>query len=58
MHMAAAAGIPTLGLFGPTPHEVYQPWGAKAAYMVAPEGDLAKLSPADVAQKLSTLIRR
>jgi heptosyltransferase III len=32
MHMAAAAGIPTLGLFGPTPHEIYQPWGENASY--------------------------
>lgn len=27
MHMAAAAGIPTLGLFGPTDERVYGPWG-------------------------------
>ena len=31
MHMAAAAGIPTLGLFGPSRDEHYAPWGAKAA---------------------------
>lgn len=27
MHMAAAAGTPTLGLFGPTDERVYGPWG-------------------------------
>lgn len=27
MHMAAAAGIPTLGLFGPSREEHYAPWG-------------------------------
>jgi lipopolysaccharide export system permease protein len=27
MHMAAAAGVPTLGLFGPTDEGVYGPWG-------------------------------
>ncbi len=27
MHMAAAAGTPTLGLFGPTDEGVYGPWG-------------------------------
>jgi len=27
MHLAAAAGIPTLGLFGPTQKELYAPWG-------------------------------
>jgi heptosyltransferase-3 len=27
MHLAAAAGVPTLGLFGPSPIELYAPWG-------------------------------
>ncbi|OXE36225.1 MAG: ADP-heptose--LPS heptosyltransferase [Phenylobacterium zucineum] len=27
MHMAAAAGIPTLGLFGPSDEALYSPWG-------------------------------
>lgn len=27
MHLAAASGIPTLGLFGPSPEEHYAPWG-------------------------------
>lgn len=31
MHMAAAAGIPTLGLFGPSEPERYGPWGAQNA---------------------------
>jgi lipopolysaccharide export system permease protein len=30
MHMAAAAGTPTLGLFGPTDERLYAPWGEKA----------------------------
>jgi ADP-heptose:LPS heptosyltransferase len=30
MHMAAAAGIPTLGLFGPSREEQYAPWGHKS----------------------------
>jgi len=30
MHMAAAAGAPTLGLFGPSDEELYAPWGPKA----------------------------
>ncbi|HEX9837236.1 MAG TPA: glycosyltransferase family 9 protein [Alphaproteobacteria bacterium] len=33
MHMAAAAGIPTLGLFGPSPAAVYAPWGDRAAFV-------------------------
>jgi len=27
MHMAAAAGVPTLGLFGPSDERLYAPWG-------------------------------
>lgn len=29
MHMAAAAGVPTLGLFGPSDDRLYGPWGNK-----------------------------
>lgn len=31
MHMAAAAGAPTLGLFGPSRDEIYAPWGPHTA---------------------------
>ena len=31
MHMAAAVGLPTLGLFGPSPEARYGPWGSKGA---------------------------
>ena len=31
MHLAAAAGIPTLGLFGPSRPENYAPWGERCA---------------------------
>ncbi|GAB4178253.1 MAG: glycosyltransferase family 9 protein [Thalassobaculales bacterium] len=31
MHLAAAAGAPTLGLFGPSPAVRYAPWGPRAA---------------------------
>ena len=37
MHMAAAAGVPTLGLFGPSPDHRYRPWGPKAAFVRTPE---------------------
>ena len=33
MHMAAAANIPTLGLFGPSREELYGPWGETAAFV-------------------------
>jgi ADP-heptose:LPS heptosyltransferase len=31
MHLASAAGIPTLGLFGPSRAENYAPWGENGA---------------------------
>ncbi len=33
MHLAAAAGIPTLGLFGPSPEQHYAPWGERTAWL-------------------------
>lgn len=33
MHLAAAAGAPTLGLFGPTRDDLYAPWGENAAFV-------------------------
>ncbi|HYD29847.1 MAG TPA: glycosyltransferase family 9 protein [Azospirillaceae bacterium] len=37
MHIAAAVGVPTLGLFGPSRSDRYGPWGAHAAFV---EGSL------------------
>lgn len=37
MHMAAAAGCPTLGLFGPTRENNYGPWGWCTAVVRTPE---------------------
>jgi len=31
MHLAAASGVPTLGLFGPSRERAYGPWGEKTA---------------------------
>jgi ADP-heptose:LPS heptosyltransferase len=36
MHMAAAAGCPTLGLFGPTNDVRYAPWGPHADFVRTP----------------------
>ncbi|MGH7061053.1 MAG: glycosyltransferase family 9 protein [Stellaceae bacterium] len=33
MHIAAAAGTPTLGLFGPSPIAQYAPWGSATAFV-------------------------
>lgn len=38
MHLAAAAGVPTLGLFGPSKELLYGPWGAHCASVRTPEG--------------------
>lgn len=37
MHSAAAVGRPCLGLFGPSNHIHYSPWGAHAAFVRTPE---------------------
>jgi ADP-heptose:LPS heptosyltransferase len=36
MHLAAAAGVPTLGLFGPSDEELYAPWGANTRVVRGP----------------------
>lgn len=33
MHMAAAVGVPTLGLFGPSREALYAPWGTRTAHV-------------------------
>ena len=37
MHIAAAAGVPTLGLFGPSKEELYAPWGPHCAPIRTPQ---------------------
>jgi lipopolysaccharide export system permease protein len=37
MHLAAALGVPTLGLFGPGYPDIYRPWGEKGAFITTPE---------------------
>jgi ADP-heptose:LPS heptosyltransferase len=36
MHLAAAAGIPTLGLFGPSDEQLYAPWGPNSRVVRGP----------------------
>ncbi|HWF00159.1 MAG TPA: glycosyltransferase family 9 protein [Caulobacteraceae bacterium] len=36
MHLAAAAGAPTLGLFGPSDERLYAPWGEQTAVVRGP----------------------
>ena len=37
MHMAAATGIPTLGLFGPSRETLYGPWGSHCRWVRTPQ---------------------
>ena len=37
MHLSAAAGVPTLGLFGPSKEELYGPWGPYCAPVRTPQ---------------------
>jgi ADP-heptose:LPS heptosyltransferase len=46
MHMAAAAGTPTLGLFGPTDESIYGPFGPRSLAVRGPRS-FAELSALD-----------
>ncbi len=50
MHLAAAAGTATLGLFGPTPAREYAPAGRRAAAVLAAGPAMADLSVAAAAE--------
>ena len=54
MHLAAAAGVPTLGLFGPTPAAEYAPAGRRAAAVTA---DGARMEDLPVATALAAATR-
>jgi len=47
MHLAAATGVPTLGLFGPSRDELYAPWGDNAAVVRTAESYDALVSGRD-----------
>ena len=51
-HMAAAVNVPTLTVFGPGRPQRYQPWGPRSTVVIAPNEDLAALSPETVASAL------
>lgn len=44
MHLAAAAGVPTLGLFGPTSWREYAPAGPRTIVAVSPTGPMEDLT--------------
>jgi ADP-heptose:LPS heptosyltransferase len=62
MHLAAAAGAPTLGLFGPTPSDEYGPAGPKASAVLADgppgQGAMEDLPVARVLEAAEALLRQ
>ena len=45
MHLAAAAGTPTLGLFGPSPVAQYAPWGKRTLWVRSEEAPATMFGP-------------
>jgi ADP-heptose:LPS heptosyltransferase len=45
MHIAAAVGTPTLGLFGPSPAARYAPWGRCTAIVQTPQAPAELMGP-------------
>ena len=56
MHLAAAAGAPTLGLFGPTPAAEYAPAGRRTAAVVSASGTMGDLSVAAAVAAATALL--
>jgi ADP-heptose:LPS heptosyltransferase len=54
MHLAAAAGTPTLGLFGPSPDGRYRPWGPHAAFARTRESSAELLARHEAARGTAT----
>jgi ADP-heptose:LPS heptosyltransferase len=61
MHLAAAAGAPTLGLFGPSSANEYAPSGRRAGFVVAPgpagAAPMAALTVAAASEAALALLR-
>lgn len=58
MHLAAASGAPTLGLFGPTDAAEYAPSGPRAAAVRSRDGSMAGLSVQDALAAAVLLLER
>jgi ADP-heptose:LPS heptosyltransferase len=58
MHLAAAAGAPTLGLFGPTPAAEYAPAGARTGVALSGTARMEDLSVADALAAAHALLAR
>ena len=53
-HLAAAAGTPSVTVFGPGRPERYRPWGSRASLVMAPDLQLGRLTPDIVAAHVRT----
>lgn len=58
MHLAAAAGAPTLGLFGPTPSAEYAPAGPRAAAVLSLSSRIEDLSVETAVAAAARLMER
>jgi len=58
MHLAAATGVPTLGLFGPTDDNLYAPSGENAMYVRTPENPQELMDIPDFNHKTSLSLMR
>ena len=58
MHLAAATGTPTIGLFGPTSAAEYAPVGRRAVTVVGKEGRMSRVEVADVLKAATALFRQ
>ncbi len=56
MHLAAAAGTTTIGLFGPTPSAEYGPAGRNARPVISPTARMEDLTVNDVIARAQTLL--
>ena len=56
MHLAAATGTPTIGLFGPTPAAEYAPVGRRATAVVAADGRMSGVTVAAVLAAAGALL--
>lgn len=62
MHCAAASGVPTIGVFGPSYPHLYAPWGEHTAYARTPETfdeliDFEGYSPGALKESLMTSLQ-
>lgn len=57
-HIAAAAGVPSFTLFGPGSPERYHPWGARAAWLTAPDGNIENIPVNIVVEKARAHLTR